>query len=333
METLIGGMARQYYCAGPDSGPGNVVMQFDFEDAWFYLRVDGDTCTAHRGRHNAPAFTVHSPVAVWEAVSDGSLEGAHGLMSGQYRVDGDLSLFVRMNEWFSGRPGEDAEVRAETTAGDAAPRDDARSGTTDSDDGVRAPRGGFGRGPVRLSGGGWITAAFLPWIVIWSARLYDSPPWSSLPALGLALLLCLYHLLTNRIALFEAGTLVFTCIHAALAFADVAHYTINAPLYQHLFLAALWTGSLTRRNSLTAEFMQHYYPRVAQESRAFIDTNRILTAAWSLYYIVSATLHFAAIQTGSRASALVYLLLVPISWFTNWFQKWYPARLVEGAAG
>jgi putative NADPH-quinone reductase/putative sterol carrier protein len=89
METLMAAMALRYSPPAADREM-TAIMQFDFEGDGYYLMISSGTCHAYRGFHPDPTFTVRSPVAVWEAVADGTLEGAAGLVSGRYHVDGDM---------------------------------------------------------------------------------------------------------------------------------------------------------------------------------------------------------------------------------------------------
>ena len=252
-------------------------------------------------------------------------------MSGRYHVDGDMSLFIRMNEFFAAG-ADPADVME---LGDARPnrRPDSTPTPPAAGSGSRSARPAYGRGPLRFSVGVWMTIAFLPWTILWTASGFGSPPWSGYAALGTAALIGLYHVATNRMTLFEIGTLAYCAVHVALAGLGITLYVRYAVVFQHLFLAALWTGSLTRRFCLTAEYVRFEFPAVALRTAAFLDTNRILTAAWSIYYMVAGALHFVAATApgASRAGLLVFALLVPMFGFNSWFQRWYPARLMARA--
>jgi len=46
-------------------------------------------------------LTIHTPSEVWLRVSRGEMDGAQAMMSGQYTIEGDLSLLIRFSELFS----------------------------------------------------------------------------------------------------------------------------------------------------------------------------------------------------------------------------------------
>ena len=47
-------------------------------------------------------MTITTPAAVWLAISRGELDGQQAFMSGKYKVEGDLSLLLKLKSLFSG---------------------------------------------------------------------------------------------------------------------------------------------------------------------------------------------------------------------------------------
>jgi multimeric flavodoxin WrbA/putative sterol carrier protein len=101
MRDLMAGMA---YSLDPKAaGDLQAVIQFEVtgdEPEHYYLDIAQGRCTAYEGQHAAPKMTIHTPAEVWMAISRGELSGAGALMSGKYRVEGDLGLLMRLGKLF-----------------------------------------------------------------------------------------------------------------------------------------------------------------------------------------------------------------------------------------
>jgi multimeric flavodoxin WrbA/putative sterol carrier protein len=101
MRDLVAGMA---YSLNPKAaGDLQAVIQFDVTDdppESYYLDIDQGKCTAFEGEHPAPRMTIHTPPEVWMAISRGEMPGAAALMTGKYRVEGDLGLLMRLGKLF-----------------------------------------------------------------------------------------------------------------------------------------------------------------------------------------------------------------------------------------
>jgi putative sterol carrier protein len=79
------------------------VIQFEVtgeEPEHYYLDIARGRCTAYAGQHASPKMTIHTPAEVWMAISRGELSGAAALMSGKYRVEGDLGLLMHLGRLF-----------------------------------------------------------------------------------------------------------------------------------------------------------------------------------------------------------------------------------------
>ena len=66
----------------------------------FALILGAGRCTAYEGQHAEPKMTIHTPAEVWMAIGRGEMNGAGALMSGKYRVEGDLGLLMRLGRFF-----------------------------------------------------------------------------------------------------------------------------------------------------------------------------------------------------------------------------------------
>jgi len=69
----------------------------------FHLRVFRGKCQSFEGRASAPDLTIYTPDTVWMRVARGELDGGQALAEGLYRAEGDVSILVKMGEWFPPR--------------------------------------------------------------------------------------------------------------------------------------------------------------------------------------------------------------------------------------
>jgi multimeric flavodoxin WrbA/putative sterol carrier protein len=88
------------------------AIQFDIPDEHsgnYYLVIENGTCSAFEGIHPSPRMTIRSPAEIWLKVCAGELDGATAFMSGQYQVQGDVSLLMQFRRIFSREPSAEAE--------------------------------------------------------------------------------------------------------------------------------------------------------------------------------------------------------------------------------
>ncbi len=89
----------------PDAAGGlKAVYQFEVsgsESFTAHLQIAEGICTYHSGPAAKPDVIVKTPADVWLAVSKGELDGQLAFMTGKYRVDGDITLLMRLRSLFS----------------------------------------------------------------------------------------------------------------------------------------------------------------------------------------------------------------------------------------
>ncbi len=309
--AFFAGMAAQFNPhAEPDLKP---VIQFKLEDENYHLVVQGNECKAYEGIHPDPTVTVNTSADVWMKISSGELNGAKAFMKKMYTVDGDMGILLKLNRLFSGEE-EIADVPSE-------PQISARTLE-------KIPET---RGPLKIPAMLWLNVAFVPWIIFW---IWHSIAPGFLPMLSVALVslvITLYHLKTNRPTLFEYGSCVYLIMATLLYWMGIEFFITYIRMINNIYLGALWLISLTKTFSLTAEYSRHGLPRAIWNTRAFLDTNNILTGLWGIYFLCSAIMDLVAITYSELSLVLMiveYLLLIPMFLFTSWFQKWYPSKVM-----
>ena len=80
---------------------------------------------------------------------------------------------------------------------------------------------------------------------------------------------------------------------------------------------------------LTAWYsMNSYNGESALENPLFVRTNRILTLAWGILYVITSVWTFFLMGTPISPYLAIINNVMPILMgiFTKWFQNWYPAH-------
>lgn len=88
----------------PEKADGlSAVYQFEVsgsEEFVAHLRIVDGACTFHEGPADSPSVVIRTPAEVWLAIAKGELDGQQAFMSGKYKVEGDLSLLIRLSQLF-----------------------------------------------------------------------------------------------------------------------------------------------------------------------------------------------------------------------------------------
>jgi multimeric flavodoxin WrbA/putative sterol carrier protein len=308
MSTFLAGMAATYR---PEARPELAgIIQFRFEKEGYFLKIENGQCLAYKGIADKPLLTLTCTEELWLSVSEGKTTGEAAVIDGRLKVSGEMGILMTMDRLFGS--GGDKGDRAEISG--------------------RIEKIPDHRGPLKLPGMVWFNIAFIPWIILWAGNpLFGFLP-SRLAAAGAALLLFLYHRLTNRPTLFETGGLFYTLASAAAAWFIPAFFRPTAPVFDQLFMAGLWLSSLAGTFSLTAEYSRLGFPKTIWGQPSFLKTNDILVVVWGIYYIASTVAGVAGLMIPAVTLALQiggYILLAPMFLFTIWFSGWYPKWMMS----
>ena len=82
-----------------------VIYQFEVsgeESFTAHLKISEGACSYHDGPAKSPSVTIKTPANVWLGIAKGELDGQQAFMNGQYKVEGDLNLLLRLKSLFSG---------------------------------------------------------------------------------------------------------------------------------------------------------------------------------------------------------------------------------------
>jgi putative sterol carrier protein/NAD(P)H-dependent FMN reductase len=85
------------------AGDLNAVIQFELtgsEEFTAHLSIRNGKCSFHEGHAQKPDVIVKSPADVWLSISKGDLDGQTAFLSGQYMVEGNISLIMKLGDMF-----------------------------------------------------------------------------------------------------------------------------------------------------------------------------------------------------------------------------------------
>ncbi len=89
----------------PEAAAGlTAVLQFEMngnENFVSHLEIANGRCTHHDGPAAKPNLVIKSPASVWLKISRGELDGQKAFMEGQYRVEGDMGLLLKLKNLFA----------------------------------------------------------------------------------------------------------------------------------------------------------------------------------------------------------------------------------------
>lgn len=255
---------------------------------------------------------INTPFDVWRSIASGEIAGDEALMKHLYSVEGDFDLMMHWDDYFG------AASSAGAGAGGNVP---------DALEGVNSRDGGNGKSASDSKTN--MLLLLIPWIVFWVVASIDGF-WGSLVSVTVCVLLpVLMH--RTKATLYDqiSGLGVGACSVALLAGAS----PILVVPVSYLLFGLMWTVSCFLKVPLTAHYSKNSYNgEAALRNPIFMRTNRILTAAWGVLYLVTPIWTCFIMQTdaASYVGAINSVLPALMGMFTAWFQKWYPRHIARG---
>lgn len=251
-----------------------------------------------------PAVTaIKTPVTVWRAIAAGEISGSEALMRHQYRVEGDFDLLLNWDRYFAGTGEGTASNKENEAVSDGAACTLEKS--TD------------------------LTILLIPWIVFWAGASIH-PRWGSMVSLAACALVPLVYYRSRKTFYDVLSVGLVTCFSGAVLTDAPVRWMV--PL-AYLAFGVMWTVSCFGKIPLTAHYsMNDYGGESAFSNPLFIRTNRILTLAWGILYLLTPVWTWFILGTGIGGwiGAINSVLPLLMGAFTAWFQKWYPARVARG---
>lgn len=290
----------------PESWPGHdLVLEMAYTDVNERYQIAlGQSGSRTLTDDFLPATTtIETPVTVWRAIAGGEINGSEALMQHQYRVDGDFDLLLNWDSYFAGT-GETAAPQGEEKA---------------------APARGI-HVPTKATS---LTILLLPWIVFWAGASIHSF-WGSLASLAACVLIPLVFYQNQKTFYDVLSVGLVLCFSVAALLGAPIRWVV--PL-AYLSFGIMWTASCFSRIPLTAHYsMNDYDGESALSNPLFVMTNRILTLAWGVLYLLTPIWTYFILGTGIGGwiGAINSILPLLMGAFTAWFQKWYPAKVAKG---
>jgi len=101
IETFMLIMPMGFNAKG--AGDTKAVIEFKFSadvEGSCYFRIENGKIETHPGNAENPSLTIETPFHVWMDIMTGKASGQQMFMEQKYKVKGDLSLLMRMNQLF-----------------------------------------------------------------------------------------------------------------------------------------------------------------------------------------------------------------------------------------
>ncbi|MGZ3607217.1 MAG: SCP2 sterol-binding domain-containing protein, partial [Syntrophales bacterium] len=79
------------------------VIQFDFSDdieGSCHFKIEDNKIAAFPGAADKPDLSIKAPFSLWMAIMNGKADGQKMFMEQKYKIAGDISLFMKMNQLF-----------------------------------------------------------------------------------------------------------------------------------------------------------------------------------------------------------------------------------------
>lgn len=295
-----------------ETWPGHdIVLDMRYTDIDKTYRIVLGKNGSHVEEEPAGGFTancttqINTPLSVWRSIAAGEIAGDEALMKHMYSVEGDFDLMMRWDEYFGAASLDTGSGNASASANETSTAKSADEPKTN------------------------MLLLLIPWIVFWVAASIDSF-WGSLLSMAICVLLPVLMYRTKATRYDQISNLEVSACSIALLTGASPILVIPA---SYFLFGLIWTVSCFTNVPLTAHYSKNSYNGdAALRNPIFMRTNRILTAAWGILYLVTPIWTYFIMQTdaASFVGAINSVLPALMGVFTAWFQKWYPQHIARG---
>ncbi len=236
--------------------------------------------------------TIETPLTVWKDIAAGKITGTKALMDKLYRVKGDFNIMLNWDTYFC--------------SGSTQKEKNKENKNTDK--------------------GTSMLLTLIPWIAFWIAATINSYI-GALVSIGVCVIASLIFFKFRKTiydVISTAAVITFSVL--ILLIPQLSGIVIPG---SYLAFGAMWSLSCLTAVPLTAWYsMNSYGSDSAFENPLFISTNKILTLAWGILYIMTSVWTFFIMGTSIAPLLSIINNALPIAMgiFTKWFQNWYPAH-------
>lgn len=278
-----------------ESWPGHdLVIEMNYTDIGkkYHMILGRDGSSVSEDLTGECTTRINTPYSVWCSIASGEIAGDEAMMKHLYSVEGDFDIMLHWDRYFGGKEGTPPESA-----------------------------GGRERTNMLL--------LLLPWIVFWVAASINSFAGSLISIAVCVILPVLMRrvkdTLYDRLSVLGVGACSLALISGLPALWIIPG--------SYFLFGLMWCASCLTKIPLTAHYSKNDYNGDAAFSNPiFIKTNRILTLAWGILYLLTPIWTFYIMRTdiGSLVGAVNSVLPAIMGIFTAWFQKWYPAHVAKG---
>lgn len=234
---------------------------------------------------------INTPISVWMDIAKGKLDGQQAVMDNMYTVSGDFEIMMKWDEIFgSENVGNENNVQNSNNIIEKKSN---------------------------------MNFMLIPWIVIWISLSIDAF-WGGVIGIIVSSAIPLISL-KSRLTIFDTISFIVVSLISILAILGV-NPVILMPL-SYLLFGIMWIVTIFNKIPLTAYYsMDDFGKEKALKNALFLRTNRILTAAWGMLYIITPIWTYFIMNTNMSYLTGVINSILPIflGLFTTWFVKWYP---------
>lgn len=263
-------------------------------DETYQLQIENGTCTLHQGTVKQPTTRITTTYETWLQISGGQLDGAGAMMEGKYRVTGDFSIMLKMDNLFGSKkkPKQKAE-------------DSTKFKTN-------------------------MNLFLWPWIAMWIIGPFNLTLGMTAALMGACIVAALGQKRWQITAYERFNPLVMAGLFCLTVFSPLNAKMILAGTY--LVFGGIWLLSSLAPIPLTAWYSQYGYGDDALSNPLFVRTNLILTVLWGLLYVLTTFWTYALINTPffMLSGAINTITPALMGAFTKWFADWYPANVARG---
>lgn len=232
---------------------------------------------------------IETPLTVWRAIARGEISGPEAMFAHQYKVIGDFEVMLKWDDLFSGKVSSTAAK------------------------------------PMKKAHKTNMAALLVPWIIIWSLVSIDAKL-GGIAGICIAAIVPLMWL-KYRPVVYERVSIPLVTLISLCALLGFNPNTIL--LMSYALFGLLWLVSSFFKTPLTAYYSkENYGGDSALKNPLFMYTNRVLTIAWGVLYMLTPIWTYFIMGTGFAAFSGLINSLVPaiMGAFTAWYQKWLPAH-------
>lgn len=250
---------------------------------------------------------IETPFTLWVDIAEGKVSGQHALFEKKYKVRGDVDMMLNWDAYFGGSYDNEYIQDVASTQEQAV-------------NGEKSKASIFFNNKTKKTN---MSLILYPWIIIWVLL-----PNNFMAGGIVGVMVCAampFAFLKWRATIFEYISIFAVGLVSLAAVLQWLPVVVLIPVSYGLF-GLMWTITGFLKIPLTSYYsMNDYGGEQALDNPLFIQTNRILTTAWGVLYLLTPIWTYFLLQGSMSQYAGVINTVLPalMRIFTRWFSKWY----------